>query len=159
MTANNVTYHVIFVIGNDLPSNGIVDLFMPQVPGFLFVPGTSFKCLITYNNVTDSSRNCSFNSSKKSVRVLIVQPLTRSTVLKISVVDCCSNPFNTRPTSFPGIQTSTSTFNLIEFLDTALPVSGFVSIPVKSQSVIRGSDMNSQSNIWNVNFEQTQVID
>ncbi len=159
MSANNVTYHVAFVIGNDLPSNSVIDLFMPDVPGFLFLPGANFKCLVSYNNITDSPRTCSSNTSQKSVRVFTVQPIKSSSILKISLVDCCSNPYNTRPTSFPGIQTSTSTFNLIEYLDTALPVAGFTTIPVKSQSVIRGSNTNSQSNIWNVNFEQVQPID
>jgi hypothetical protein len=159
VAANNVTYFVTFVIGNDIPLNGIVDVFMPVTRSFLFAPGTDFKCLITYGSVTDSPRTCSVNISQKSVRVFTGQPISSLTQIKLTLQDCCSNPFSTRPTSLLGIQTLTAGLNMIEYLDTSLPVGGFVEIGLKSQSVMRVSDTNSQSNVWSVNFEQVQAID
>ncbi len=159
VAANNVTYFVTFVVGNDVPLNGIVDVFMPMTRPFLFAPGSDFKCLITHGSVTDSLRTCSVNINQKSVRVFTVQSIPSLTQIKLTLQDCCSNPFNTRPTSLPGIQTLTAGLNTIEYLDTSLPVSGFVEIGLKSQSVMRVSDTNSQSNVWSVNFEQVQVID
>ena len=42
VAAVNVTYTLTFTIANQIPANGIIDLYMPKTPSFLFTAGSNF---------------------------------------------------------------------------------------------------------------------
>jgi len=109
----NVSYTINFEVENDLLANGIIDLYMPINPSFILTPGTSFECLFSYGNIIETAKNCSYNTTQKSIRIFIVQAVPAYNSIKIKLKDCCTNPYNTRPISFIAIQTLTSTFNMI----------------------------------------------
>ncbi len=73
VSSNNVTYNISFEISNDILINGIIDVYMPKNPSYIFLPGATFSCaiMIGLNSSIISIKNCTYDLTNKTIRVFV----------------------------------------------------------------------------------------
>ena len=106
----NVSFMISFKVMNSLKNNSVVDFYFPSKG--TFVIGSNFSCNLNSNN-TSSAINCTYELLKRLIHVYLPASVPSSTILNFTITDCYTSPSNTRPISFPSIQTLTSSSNLV----------------------------------------------